>query len=297
MRQRISERIENESTLILAVEWLEMTHQKILNMELNPNGVAAPAQRVVIVASQVVATCIRAFENDELLTADLKSGFMAYQFNGIEMDDAEKRETYQNWVLSKGFQDLARGVRETLEEAVFYLEMIKRKPGVTTLAKINADIAAVRKRAGAMNFPDLLSKVNAGLTEPMAFEDEFASIQKVRNCLEHRGGRVTEREVDADTNTLSLRFPRLRMFYIRGDLEIELAAGEVIDTHSPDNPFGEQEDVPIYMNRVTRSREYKLGEAVKISSADFVEIAMACNLFASDLAAKLPTLPPAQVAE
>jgi hypothetical protein len=270
-----------------------MTHEKILNIELNPNGVAAPAQRTVIIASQVVATCLKAFENDESFTTDLKSGFVAYQFNGIEMDDTEKRETYQNWILSKGFQDLAKGVRETLEEAVFYLAMIERKPGLTTLAKVNADIAAVRKRAGAMPFPDLLSKVNVGLTEPMAFEDEFASIQKVRNCLEHRGGRVTEREVNADTDVLSLRFPRLRMFYMRGDQEIELAVGEVIDTKSPDNPFGEGKDVPIYLNRVTRSREYGLGEAVKISSADFVEIAMACNLFASDLASKLPTLPPA----
>jgi hypothetical protein len=36
-----------------------------------------------------------------------------------------------------------------------------------------------------------------------------------------------------------------------------------------------------------------LGEKVTFNSAAFSEIAFACNMFASDLAAKLPTLPAA----
>ena len=269
-----------------------MAESKNLHIELNPNGVAAPAQRVVIIASQVVGTCLRALANDDLSTPEMKGGYLGYQFSGIEMSEDERRETYQNWVLSKGFQDLARGVRETLEEAVFYLAMVKMEPRVTTWGQVEADMAAIRAGAARLQFPQLLSEVNVGLTEPMAFDEEFASLQKARNCLEHRGGRVAERDVDLATNTLTLTFPRLRMFYKRGDEEIELAPGEVIDTHAPDNPFGMDEEVPIYMNRVTRSREYALGEPVVITASDFFEIAMACQLFASDVAAKLPTLAP-----
>lgn len=271
-----------------------MSEPKAIHITLYPDGVAAPAQRVVAIATQVVATCLRALASDDLAPAAVKGGFVGYQFNGLEMSDEERRETYKNWVLSKGFQDLARGIRETLEEAAFFIVMAKRAPGMTTWGEIEADMAAIRANAAKLQFPQLLAEVNAGLAEPMAFDAEFVSLQKARNCLEHRGGRVAERDVDPQSNALTLSFPRLRMFYRRGDEEIELAAGEVIDTHSADNPFGKDEDVPLYMNRVTRSRDYALGESVVISEGDFAEIAMACHLFAGDVAAKLPKIPPVE---
>lgn len=266
-----------------------MTKPQALQITLNPNGVAEPAQRVVIIASQVVGTALRALANDDLSPPDMQGGHWGYQFNGLEMTDAERRETYQNWILAKGFQDLARGVRETLEEAAFYLAMIKCEPGMTTLAKVEADMAGIRAAAAKLQFPKLLEDVNAGLTEPMAFDAEFLSLQKVRNCLEHRGGRVGVRDVD-ESGSMTISFPRLRAFYRRGAAEVEIAPGEVIDTHDSNNPFGKGEDVPIYINRVTRTRTYALDEPIVISASDFYEIAMACQLFASDVAAKLPTM-------
>ncbi|WP_053240021.1 hypothetical protein [Pleomorphomonas koreensis] len=270
-----------------------MSEPPALQITLNPNGVAAPAQRTVIIATQVVATALRALANDDLSPPEMQGGPLGYQFTGLEMSDEERRVTFQNWILGKGFQDLARGIRETLEEAVFYLAMIKREPNLTMLAEIEAEIAAIRATAAKLVFPKLLEDVNAGLTAPMVFDAEFLSLQKARNCLEHRGGRVGARDVD-DTGTMTLSFPRLRMFYRRGDAEIELLPGEVIDTRESDTPFGKGEDVPIYIHRVTRSRTYALDEPVVILASDFFEIAMACHLFASDVAAKLPILPAAQ---
>ena len=267
-----------------------MTEAPPLEITLNPNGVAEPAQRVVNIASHVVGTALRALAKDDLSPPEMKGSHWGYQFVGLEMTDAERRETFQNWILSKGFQDLARGVRETLEEAVFYLAMIKRKPGETTIAALEADMAAIRAGAAKLQFPKLLEDVNAGLSEPMAFDAEFLSLQKVRNCLEHRGGRVGARDVD-HTNTMTLSFPRLRMFYMRGDTKIEVVPGEVIDTHEPTNPLGKGDDVQIFLDRVTRTRTYALDEPVVIAASDFFEIAMACQIFAGDVAGKLPTLP------
>lgn len=109
---------------------------------------------------------------------------------------------------------------------------------------------------------------------------------------EKRGGVVGPRDVDPGTKILSLHFPRLQLFYMRGSEEVELAMDEPIDTQSEDNPFGKGTGVQIYFKRVTRSRQYSLGEPVIITQPDFNEIAMACHLFAADLAAKLPKLPP-----
>jgi hypothetical protein len=260
-----------------------------VHITLQPDGVAAPAQRVVIMASQVVGTCLRALDTDDCTQPSAWGGAFGYQFTGLDLPPEERREAFRNWILAKGFQDLARGVRETLEEALFFLTMFARPSGiVTTIADLESDMARIRSGISKLTFPALMEQVNKGLTEPMAFDAEFRSLQNVRNCLEHRGGRVGAKDVDPATGILTLSFPRLQAFYMRGDEEVEMMPGEVIDTHAPDNPFGKGE-VSIYLRRVTRDREYALDEPVVIGASDFFEIAMACHLFASDVATKLPS--------
>jgi hypothetical protein len=220
-----------------------------------------------------------------------------YRFKGLDIPSDERREAFKNWVLAKGFQDLARGIRETLEEALFFIKMLEHESGVlTSIAQIEADIAKIRADVAKLTFPALMERVNAGLREPMTFDAEFRTLQNVRNCLEHRGGRVGSKDVDP-TGTLTLTFPRLMAFYMHGEEEVEMTVGEVIDTHSSDNPFGEGEEVPIYFKRVARSREYALEEPVVIGARDFFEVAMACQLFAGDVASKLPTKPAPEAPE
>lgn len=262
-----------------------------LQITLDPNGVAAVGQRVATLAANVVGTALRALASDDASSPEMMGGHWGYQFGDLGFAEAERRQAFENWVLGKGLQDLARGVRECLEEAVFYLSMIERPPGLTTMEALEADMAAIRAAAQKPSFPDLLAKVNPKLSAPLSFDAEFLSLQKTRNCLEHRGGRVGARDVDPTTGALLLTFPRLKTFYMRGVEEVELVPGEAIDTHSPDNPFGGEEHVSIYMRLVNRSRQYALGEPVVVSASDFFEIAMACHFFASDLATKLPTLP------
>lgn len=266
-----------------------MEELKSLHITLQPGGITAAANRVVVMASQVVGTCLRALQADDCEEPEAWGGSFGYQFKGLELSATERREAFRNWVLAKGFQDLARGIREALEEALFFLSMLEMPSGiVTTWPAVEARMAEIRGTAAKLNFPTLMAQVNAGLTEPMAFEAEFHSLQKVRNCLEHRGGKVGAKDVDPETGLLILTFPCLKAFYLRGEEEIELVVGEVIDTHSPDNPFGKNEEVPIYIKRTTRSREYKVEEPVIIGDRDFFEIALACQMFASDVATKLP---------
>lgn len=271
-----------------------MTEPEKLHITLQPDVVAAPAQRVALLAAEVVGTTLRALDNDDCEQAESWGGPWGYRFDGLDLPPAQRREAFKNWVLAKGFQDLARGVRETLEEALFFIKMLEQDDGqLTSLAKIEADMAAIRAAAAKLNFPPLLEQVNAGLREPMAFDAEFRTLQNVRNCLEHRGGRVGAKDVDPATGTLTLSFPRLKTFYHRGEEEVELAPGEAIDTRSSGNPFGEGKRVSIFIKQVPRVREYALDEPVVIAASEFFEVALACHMFAGDVASKLPVRPPA----
>jgi len=112
-----------------------------LEIRLDPNGVAAVAQATVTLAAHVVGTLLRALERDDLSAPEMQAGHFGYQFSGLEMEPSERREAFKNWVLSKGFQDLARGVRTTLEEAVLYLRTAAMKHG--PLALVDADMPVI----------------------------------------------------------------------------------------------------------------------------------------------------------
>lgn len=257
-----------------------------LEIKLDPNGVVAPAQQVARTAANVVAASLSALAGGELAEPKMSGKKTSYGFTGVQMTSDERRVMYQNWLLGKGFQDLARGIRETLEEAVLYLSLVARQPGTTTPGEFQQELADIRRRASRLSFPALLAEVNARLTAPMAFDAEFLTLQKTRNCLEHRGGIVGAQDIDDDGNALTLSFPRLKLYYMRAGEEIEIAPGDVIDTQ--DQPI----EVPILLRRVTRSKTYESGERVTFTANDFYEIAMACYLFASDLGSKLPVISP-----
>src|SRR5947209_6054074 len=136
------------------------------------------------------------------------------------MTSAQRRAMYENWLLTRGFQDLARGIRESLEEAALFLSLVVKSNTVSTIQQLESEIVRSRKRASKLQFPELMVEINARLATLLAFGAEFLSIQKVRNCLEHRGGVVGVQDADAD-GILRLSFPRFKIFYNRKGEEIE----------------------------------------------------------------------------
>ncbi|WP_363350193.1 hypothetical protein [Methylocystis echinoides] len=253
-----------------------------VQMTLNPNQVVAPAQEAARLAAHVVAECLSSMSGRELAEPMPASAALGFRFPGPNLTSEDRRASYHNWLLAKAFQDLARGLRASLEEAFLFLAFFNRAERVMTCGELEKEILDVKTEAGRLLFPQLLARVNEGLTEPLAFDAEFRSIQDVRNCLEHRGGVVGARDIAKDGN-LSLTFPRLRCFYKRGEEEIDLRPGVRIEG---------QGQVPIFGQRVSYRKSYRAGERVTFSADEFFEIAFACHLFADDLGRKLPRRDP-----
>jgi hypothetical protein len=256
-----------------------------LQITLHPDGVAAPAQQAALTAFEVISASLSAFAGRELSRPEMPNQFVNYSVGGPELTSDQRHAIYESWLLAKGFQDLARGIRETLEEAVFYLDVVSWGQRRTTLQQIDGDIKRIRKHASGLPFPKLLARVNSGLREPVAFDAAFLSIQRARNCLEHRGGIVSPQDIDEGDAALILRFPRIKFFYIQAGEETELHQNARIEANN-----GSRE-VDILGRLELRSKRYEQGERIVLTARDFGEIAMACHFFASDVAQKLPTLP------
>jgi hypothetical protein len=241
-------------------------------------------------AAHVVGACWRSITRDDLCAPELAGGGLpGIQFSSLDLTLEQRRDVYSNWLLCKAFQELARGVRESLEAAHFYLKMLQTPEGPTTIAKLRSHISKIRERSQNAKFGQLLGQVNLGLREPLAFENEFLGLQRVRNCLEHRAGIVGERDIVAGESALILTFPYAKAFTVLDGKEIELPCGEIYDTHDINSPLWIGRERGVYIRRENVCRSFQLGERITIEMRDFSRIALACIIFANDLAAKLPS--------
>jgi hypothetical protein len=206
--------------------------------------------------------------------------FFRFTPTGTELSVEQRRSLHENWILAKAFQELMRGVRSSLEEAYFFVELLSA--GQMT-AKSNSTLdeilAPFRKKANDMNFPTLLASVNARLDQPLEFTEAYRSMQNARNCLEHRNGFVGRTDARPD-GTMELGLPWLKMFILRDGEEVEIY--ENIQVRA-----GEE----ILARIEVRKLRFGLGDRLSISAADFDQIAFACFSFASQLGQRLPKKP------
>ncbi|MDR5660975.1 hypothetical protein [Burkholderia cenocepacia] len=260
-----------------------MTEMKEVVVTFNPDAVGRPGLLAARDASEVVRFAFHAMEQTDLSTPPpIAEATISYDMGTGATSAEERRTLYESWILSKAFTELARGIRETLEEAYLFTRIVglvnQRHP---TVDEFNAEQDQGRRWAKQASFPNLINVVNEALIEPLNFSSEFESLQKVRNCLEHRGGMVGKRDID-DSGALLLSLPRLRLFYWRGEAQIELEIGARVDSGD------DRKHVEVHLERVTRERKYALGELVRFSAEDFHEISHSCYMFINDLVRKLP---------
>ena len=258
-----------------------MDEPRLLTVTLNAAGVLDPALRAIRQTVEVVTFCLNAIEQGDLSEGP-QTNIMRFVLRFSDELSAEARKaTYTHWPPSKGFQDLARGIRQMLEEALFYNGIVARAGDLTTWAELQAAEQELREEARDMWFPQLIANVNKGLTTPSQYKREFLSLQQVRNCLEHRDGIVRERDVDPHTQVLRLALPRLKLFCEDAGREIELSRGSMVE-----------KDTTVLMKVVVAEREFKLGDRVTFNADEFHDIGFGCWAITNDLVSRLPQLPP-----
>jgi hypothetical protein len=254
------------------------SERRVLNVTLNKDGVIGPAMDALRTAAGAIVVSLRAIDEADLEgPVEIAGPAMAFRLEDGEADAASRRDRYRNWLLAKGFQDLARGLRHTLEEACLWVELVRKHGERIPEGDFAAMVEALRSRANRKNFPDLMTALNEGLSAKLHWEQQFMSLQKVRNCLEHRNGVVSADKDAAGSNALSLSIPRLQLVVKQGDTETELRPGLVVEKG------GE-----VLVRVTTRQHDYAVGDRIVFTPDDFGEIAFACWMMAQDLATKLP---------
>lgn len=257
--------------------------QEVRRVELNVAAVAAPVHHVARVSSEVVRHSLRLFRSSDLRDPVPKMGEApAHLLTGPPQSLEERRLEFGSWILSKGFQELVRGVRQSLEEAANYLGIAARAEIIKSDSQLYDERARIQKKAQKGSFGDLLAQVNKGLASPLKFNNEFTSLQRVRNCLEHRAGIVGEEDFDSGRKFISLSVPSVECLVEREDgSKATVALGDAL-------PVTPGEKLKVVNSLTTSTIRYEEGQRIQFSEREFEMVAFACFLFGSDLASRLP---------
>src|SRR6266702_5928299 len=136
--------------------------QPLINLELNLDSVIAPAQNAVVLSSEIVD-----FFSNALAIADLSkkpvNTATQYKFKTPEISAADRRAMFENWIFSKVFQDLMRGLKASLEQAYFFLKLLEKPQRVRSDATLEEFLAPFRREAASLHFGPLLDLVNSKL--------------------------------------------------------------------------------------------------------------------------------------
>jgi hypothetical protein len=251
-----------------------------VKLELNPARLASIIDNAVVTSSEIVN-----FHFNKMVDADLgqpaETANLRYRFLAPAITAADRRAMHENWIAAKAFQDLLRAVRHSLEEAHVYVALLTRTHRVRSRSSLSDFLKPFISKAAGLKFPDLLEAVNRKLDPKIDFSKAYVSLQRARNCLEHRGGVISKIDTHGD-ESFSLIIPRIKIFYLRNGVEVELEAGHTVD--AGDN----QPEVQVLSKFETRKRLIAVGERLIFTAAEFNEIAFACHFLGQQLSAKLP---------
>jgi predicted KAP-like P-loop ATPase len=251
-----------------------------VRLELNPSRLAEIIGSAVYASTQVVNLHFNAL-SDENLNRPLEGTGILYSFKGPELNLDQRRAMHESWILGKAFQELLRSVRHALEEAHVMTALLTKPHKVRSSETLADFLRPFQSKAAGLSFPELLATVNELLDPKLDFSDSYKSLQAARNCLEHRAGIVGNIETKGGAEFV-LNIPRVKIFYLRGQDEIELAAGERVDAGDG------QPEVEILMKFEVRQRSIPVGTRLAFTLAEFNEAAFACNFLGQQLATRLP---------
>jgi len=187
-------------------------------------------------------------------------------------DDA--RSDYQDWIFGNGLRDAIEAVGAFLEEIrqVLALWAIgdRQSAGEQITGAIwNAEMQDAGKRFHRLGFPDKVEALRAGLHTHVdsVLNEHVLSVNAARNCLVHRGGIVSERDLNHG-DALVVRWRRLTVVLQDTDGEHPLVLGKRLE-----------KDSAVIVKVEDHAKEFRLGERIVFTSTEFVEVCWSLFLY------------------
>ena len=260
--------------------------EKQINVTISLNSLREELQRSLQKAIYLVSAGLQTKDQIDPVLLRLPNNSITMTFHGgLRWDAEEVQKQYSEWVLSNGFRDVIEGVSAFLEsahEVSSYWEIVgKQKDGEKiTGSDWQKIVVSGKKRFHRLGLPDKfvhLSTEHDIEVEPK-FSEQVLSINISRNCLVHRGGVVTEKDIN-NNNALEVKWTKLMMVLQSEDGEKELELGKMIGKNSD-----------LCMRNQEELKAFSIGEQIVFTTGEFANISWSLFLFGNDLVQKISTV-------
>lgn len=257
------------------VEQVTTTQTEVL-VNVNLDALLGALHRDIQRITNLVAVGIQSpitLDEDSLA---IRSESMQYRFGSSPpwKSKDEARADYEDWVFGNGFRDI-------IESVGAFLESVRQVLGLWSLgdrqkageelsgASWGDEMQDAAKRFHRLGFPDKVAALrsNFGTVVDDTLNDHVLSVNAARNCLVHRRGVVSDRDLNRD-NALNVGWRRLALALRDEDGEHPLIFGRALE-----------KEATVILKIEERSKEFKLGERVVFTGAEFVEVCWSMFLY------------------
>ncbi|HCB51430.1 TPA: hypothetical protein DEP21_02535 [Patescibacteria group bacterium] len=88
---------------------------------------------------------------------------------------------------------------------------------INTEDDLNQYTSKIRKEVSELHIPIMIKRIENHLVNPLVYKKQILSINKGRNCLVHRNGIVSEKDINnKEEDVLKIEWIRLGFFYENG---------------------------------------------------------------------------------
>ena len=225
---------------------------------------------------------LRIMENQEAFPNKISEelNLIPIQIGDPPTDLNNQKKQFRNWLLKKGFEDFAKGIKQSLIEAYYYGTLVKKEGEVIKLNTFLKEIEELRKSANEQSLPGLLSKLQTILIKRLSYEQQVSTINNARNCLIHNNGLVSDRHInDKVNNRLIIKGNRFFYYFEKDGQKFPMKLGVA----GPENS-------PLMLSIENFEIAFNIGQQIEISLKDFNDLTDTCLFFALDLKECLPKI-------
>jgi hypothetical protein len=229
--------------------------------------------------SNVVTAIYGATKNHNHVYIDaLETDGLGFVFPDNAGNNIVSSQGISNWIFRKAFEDFIIGLTQSLIEIYVFLEIYDLAKKSET-APLNPQLTvdglqtSFSKKANKLPFPVLQTEIERLLNIPLAYKEEIATINQVRNCLVHRNARVD------DSKPLTLRYIDLRI-----DVRVNGEIVEVTKEFKKKRTLVEEMGV----QKIIKTLIFDRGSKVVMTPDIFKGVTYTCILFIHELVRNLP---------
>ena len=244
-----------------------MTGQTI-QVNVNLDGLRGELQRALQKVMYLVATGMQSPMDIAPEKLQVPSSGVHIVFDGtLPWTGDEAKAEYVEWVLANGFRDALEAVNAFLESAhtvlcTFALMDRQRAGERTTVGHWEELVANPGRKFHRFGLPDKLDALvtSLGLSLDGSLLAHLRSANDARNCLVHRSGVITSRDVN-DQDALKVSWRRFHTYLEDEDGERELVFGQLIEKASK-----------VIIKVVDEAKRFPLNTSIKFTSQEFCDL-------------------------